>query len=91
MRQDGTCPKCESTDVIPDVRVLDRVEAADYSASSLTAVIYDKPEALFFKGQHRSTFRAYVCGACGFTEFYVNEPQELLAAHRKQGGAKESE
>ncbi len=86
MRQDGICPKCQSTDVIPDVKVLDRVEAADFSATSLTAVVYDNPEAMFFKGKHPATLRAYVCGACGFTEFYVDEPQELLAAHRRREG-----
>jgi hypothetical protein len=39
---------------------------------------------LIFKGAVSSKLRAWICGACGFTELYVTNPQKLLEAFREQ-------
>ncbi len=45
--------------------------------------VYEDPGALLFKGTHRGTLSARICGRCGYTELYVSNPQELLAAYRR--------
>ena len=47
------------------------------------------PTAMFLKKSVRSIFHAEVCSACGYVEFYADNPAELLAAFRDaQGPAK---
>ncbi|HYP53492.1 MAG TPA: hypothetical protein VEQ42_08120 [Pyrinomonadaceae bacterium] len=82
MSANQVCPKCESQEIIPGVRILDRTEAGNMAASDLTAVVYENPDALLFKGGHHSELRARVCGACGYAELFVTYPEELLAAYR---------
>jgi hypothetical protein len=80
----GTCPKCGSGDVIPNVRVVDRGD--NNSKRDLQVEVYESPEAWLFKGTHAGTITATVCGRCGYAEMYVSNPQELLAAYRKSTG-----
>jgi predicted nucleic-acid-binding Zn-ribbon protein len=79
--QDGKCPKCGSSAVIPEVRIIDH---GHYNAAlDLSATVYTNPEAWVFKGAVSHRFKARVCGSCGYTEFYVEDPQTLLAAFRQ--------
>ena len=80
----GVCLKCGSGDVIPDVYILDR--GHHDAAGNLKVVIEERPDAWLFKGEVRTSLKAWVCGACGFTELYAKNPADLLAAHRKQAG-----
>jgi predicted nucleic-acid-binding Zn-ribbon protein len=83
----GKCPKCGSSNVIPDVSVLDpgRFGKGD---GVLHAVVDERPKARLFKGEVQSRLEAVVCGDCGYTEFYAKEPGALLAAYRKQPEAR---
>ena len=78
---DDCCPKCGSPDVVPDVRLLDRGHA-NYQ-HDLQAQVEEHPDAWVFKGPVRSSLRARVCGRCGYTELYAQDPGALLAVHRK--------
>lgn len=80
-----TCPKCQSTDVIPEVRVIDHTHLNQ--PLDLSATVYTNPEAWVFKGPVSHRFKAKVCGTCGYTEFYVEDPQGLLAKAKQAGGA----
>jgi predicted nucleic-acid-binding Zn-ribbon protein len=78
--QDGQCPKCGSSDVIPNVYVEDR---GRFGVENLKVVVDEHPQAWLFKGEVRSSLKAWVCGACGYTELYAQDAPALLAAHRK--------
>jgi predicted nucleic-acid-binding Zn-ribbon protein len=75
MKQTGTCPKCHSTDILTNVHAIDRGgKGAEYD---LRVATYTNPDAWVFKGQQDSTLSAWVCAACGFLEFYADNPQAL--------------
>lgn len=84
--KEGKCPKCGSQDVIPNVFVQDRGHH-NRGDQNLKAVVQESPDAWLFKGEVQTSLKAWVCGACGFTEFYAKNPAALLAAHRKQADA----
>ncbi|MFO0796566.1 MAG: hypothetical protein U0804_03760 [Gemmataceae bacterium] len=76
--KNGVCPKCGCTVVIQGARVLDR---GDGNVSHDLAVAVDaNPEAWVFKGRVRGDLWACVCGACGFTELYATNLNELVKA-----------
>ncbi len=76
------CPKCNSGELIPKVRILDQRERGAF-ADDLQVEVQEAPGALLFKGNHHGKLRATICGACGFTELYATNPKELLLAHKK--------
>ena len=75
--KDGTCPKCESTDVIPNLKVVDQGGAF---ITGLKAVVEAAPHALLFKGRTSAELRTWVCGKCGYSELYARNPGRLLTA-----------
>ncbi|MCO6047839.1 hypothetical protein NG895_28370 [Aeoliella sp. ICT_H6.2] len=78
MKQSGQCPKCSSTNIIHDAKAIDYY---DYGVQETMRVGVDRnPSAWIFKGQENSTVSAWVCGDCGFVEFYADEPTKLLDA-----------
>ena len=74
MKRKRKCPKCESTEIIEDVRVVDYARA---EKENVTLETYEKPEAIFFKGAHSTKVSAWVCSACGFVELYAQQPTDL--------------
>jgi hypothetical protein len=47
-------------------------------------MIWQKPDARFFKGNmHSELLEAKVCGKCGFTKLFAKNPDKLLLAYRK--------
>lgn len=76
------CPKCRSNVIIRNARVMDRGHG-NADAGALSLVLYEDPEALIFKGRHTFSLTAHICGACGFTEFYVSDPGALRAASQE--------
>jgi predicted nucleic-acid-binding Zn-ribbon protein len=76
--KDGYCPKCKCNIVVQGVRVLDRGHLDD--AHDLSVVAYRKPDAWLFKGEVACNLWACVCGACGYTELYAENPAELVRA-----------
>jgi predicted nucleic-acid-binding Zn-ribbon protein len=75
------CSKCKSEKIVPTARVMDR---GHYSgdAGNLTLVIYEKPDALIFKGSHKGALSARVCGECGYTELFLDNPRELYEIYQ---------
>lgn len=75
------CPKCGAAAVLPDVPVVSNID--HLSAVPVAALTYLRPEARIFKGPTPHRFLARVCGACGFSEFYVEDPKGLMATARR--------
>jgi predicted nucleic-acid-binding Zn-ribbon protein len=75
MKQTGRCPKCGSENLFKDVRVFSL--ALNGAKDDCNVEVYEDPEAFVFKKSHRGFLKGYVCGGCGFTEFYVSNPADL--------------
>jgi hypothetical protein len=43
----------------------------------LTIELYENPDATIAKHRKNLEVRAWVCADCGYTEFYVAEPESL--------------
>jgi ribosomal protein S27AE len=77
MKSKATCPKCGSARIIQQVHVMDR---SDSGAGSLSLRRGTRALGGWLKLPRSFPLDAWVCGACGYTELYVREPAELLAA-----------
>lgn len=74
----GLCPKCGSSRILHDVRIIDR--NGQYQDMSLSARVERKPEALLFKGAETVELKAHICAECGHAELYAAEPGKLWQA-----------
>ena len=73
------CSNCKSNKMIPNVHIRDY---GDYmSNNQLSVEIYENPDAMIFKGAHEGALNAWICGECGYTELYVEKPQELYTVY----------
>jgi ribosomal protein S27AE len=77
MKTKATCPKCGSARIIQQVHIMDR---SDSGAQSLSLRRGTRALGGWLKLPRSFPLDAWVCGACGFTELYVREPTQLLAA-----------
>lgn len=69
------CPKCDSNEIIGGLLVKDSQNYPPY-----VQVVEPEPpnrSFLWVRKNERSNFQAYVCGDCGFTEFYAINHQAL--------------
>lgn len=85
----GQCSVCQSTRIIPNLDV--RNTGATHSIGQEVEVARH-PNAAIFRGAERSSLRAWVCGMCGYTEMYVDDPERLWNTYTEQlqfRGAKE--
>jgi hypothetical protein len=57
--REGACPKCGSSEVVRDVRILDRGHGSA-DAGDLSAVVYGNPQAWIFKQDQDRAFRLRV-------------------------------
>ena len=80
MAQGPACVKCGSTDIISEARVIDRDPGGEHD---LHVRVDADPDALFFEEAERCPVHARVCGHCGYTELYADDPGNLLAAWRR--------
>src|ERR671911_123678 len=76
MLKQGQCPQCSSQDIMSNVRIKDR-NADAFGNEELGVVVDLRPHALVFKERIETPLRAWICGACGYTELYVDNPREL--------------
>lgn len=74
--KDGICPKCQGTVIIQGARVLDRGRGTQ----DLSVAVYSKPDAWVLKGETTGALWACICGACGYTELYASNLDELVRA-----------
>ena len=74
------CSKCQSEKMISNVHVRDYADLM--SVTPLSVEIYEKPEAMIFKGtSYETPLKAWICGECGYTELYVENPQQLYSTY----------
>jgi len=73
------CSKCNSDKIVQNASVRCRAE----SGKTWVLRIVRRPDALIFKKAIESEVVARVCGECGYTEFYAEEPQALYSAHKE--------
>ncbi len=73
--KDGICPRCNSQEIVPHV---DAVEKGD----GLAIRIYERPDVTL-RGIRYFPLKAWICANCGYTELYINDPQDLAQAHRR--------
>ncbi len=73
-----SCGKCGSGEVLQGVRPIGGAHE-----EQLKVQVFEKPNATLFKGAVSVPLLAHVCGACGFTELYAQEPERLLEARRR--------
>jgi hypothetical protein len=75
-----TCPRCQSREMIPGVRIIDQMG----HSIRLGVSVDEKPDALVFKGAHTETLRVRICATCGNVELYVDNPQELYRVYQER-------
>ncbi len=73
------CLKCDSDKIIPNARVLD---TGQYAAGYLHIAIEGDPDALFFKETTKCEAKVFVCGSCGYVEFYAENPNLIYQAYQ---------
>jgi hypothetical protein len=78
-----TCSLCGSAHLIPNVRVHDDGTGWGYSAKEHYVTVASKPHAFLDTGKVSSQLLATICGACGYTVFFVADPQLLYAAYQQ--------
>src|SRR5687767_12383544 len=78
---DLKCAKCGSETLDPLVGIKDQ---GDNSDGTLRAFIgYTDPEAWVFKGPVYARLKVRICGECGFTELFAENPSEIYEAYLK--------
>jgi predicted nucleic-acid-binding Zn-ribbon protein len=80
MRTDLSCAKCGSAKIVPRARVTEL--AGDYRGE-ISVGVDERPEALVFKGNKHVNVHARVCGECGYSELYVDDPAGLYESYLK--------
>ena len=81
------CTQCNNTEVIPNIRVLDRV--SDGGKSDLALETHISPHALFVNDTVSIPLTANVCGKCGTVMFSINEPKHLDLLRQSADGYEE--
>jgi predicted nucleic-acid-binding Zn-ribbon protein len=77
MKSKITCPKCGSVRIIQQIQVMDRSDSGNQPLSLRRGT---RALGGWLKLPRSFPLDAWTCGACGYTELYVREPAELLAA-----------
>lgn len=75
MKKTGCCPKCQSTEIAADAKVIDR--GGDESEWDMHVAVFSKSKSTPFQGKHESSISAWICTSCGFMELYADKPGEL--------------
>jgi hypothetical protein len=83
MMNASACLRCKSEKIVPRVRVK-AGGAYGPELVDITAVIYEDPDAMFFKNTHRGQLYARVCGECGHAELFVENPQEFYEVYQNR-------
>jgi ribosomal protein S27AE len=78
MKATNRCPKCGKNNIIADAFAIDRGHGN--SGQEMSVATFGKPEAIIFKQMRLSCISAWVCGSCGFVEFYADDPGKLRGA-----------
>jgi predicted nucleic-acid-binding Zn-ribbon protein len=71
------CPKCESTEIIPELILFGNLISGKKPARVILVDPSKKADDVIVG------FYADICGSCGHTEFYTKKADLLLEAHKK--------
>ena len=82
---ESRCPKCDSEQVIPSVRIVDQ---SYLNSFDLAVEVRGNPEALIFKDSHKGLLKAAICGSCGHVQLSVVNPKELWRVYRRARDSK---
>jgi hypothetical protein len=77
------CPKCGSSKIIPNMRILD---PGAYSAGKIEVVVDGNPNAMIFKDSLYGRVTADTCGECGHVELKAQHPSELYEHYLRSTG-----
>jgi predicted nucleic-acid-binding Zn-ribbon protein len=82
--KDSGCPKCASQAIMAGLEVVDRGRQGAYTLR-VHVVEPEPPEHGFFwaQGETFGEVRAWICGACGYTELYTDNIAALYESYRK--------
>lgn len=81
----GSCPKCGFSNIIKDLLVFNE----DYKNLIIEVEkSTDNKKWIQIVRDEESTFHAYVCGNCGYSEFYADNYSGLLSAVKSLGNEK---
>jgi formate dehydrogenase assembly factor FdhD len=69
------CSACGSTQVIPEVKILDTDQAGQ--KNNLELEVQAKPNARVFKKGKKGVLKAAVCGECGHVSLSIDNAREL--------------
>jgi predicted nucleic-acid-binding Zn-ribbon protein len=72
-----SCPKCGSTDIVPRARIVDR---SDSGVGDLSLSFPGARTVGPIRIPKRVALAASVCSSCGYTELYVQRPEEVREA-----------
>ncbi len=75
------CPKCESSEIIEDAEVRD-YDASSYRPLAVHVKLVNPTGGSSKRRMCLAKLRAWMCGACGYTELYATNYQELLKARQ---------
>ena len=79
MTNELRCSKCGSTKMVPRARVLDRSDHG-VVGGNVRVGVERRPHKLFTR-QKKADVYARVCGECGFTELFVDDPVTIYDAY----------
>jgi predicted nucleic-acid-binding Zn-ribbon protein len=82
----GTCPKCGALKVLQDVPVRANVAIGSGRDAQLNVELTepaDPHKRIQSIHTERFTFRAWICPACGYTEFYVHDGAKFHETYEK--------
>lgn len=77
----GICPKCNSNEIIQQA-LLQGSESVPPYVRIVQPEPPDRP-FIWVSQSEQSQFAAYICGACGYTEFYAIKHQALNEGRKK--------
>lgn len=79
----GTCPRCGSDRIIPEVPLLDHYGDMGSWSDQARVNVHGAPEAWIFKDTVAGKLSARICGECGHAELQVSNFRELYAKYTK--------
>ena len=77
MKKNRQCPKCDSKKILGNITVLGN------GLKGELLLVATKPKLLFLSKNVGAQSEAWVCAACGYTEFYSKISAEFIEVHEK--------
>jgi len=79
----GTCPKCDSNEIMANITVHDVGNSGPYP---LRAAIQEPEPAkhgpFWLPKEAKGDLRAWICSQCGYTEIYTSNLAEMYALYK---------